>query len=142
MTATIIQQQLDGQRRLEEYNKWLLDPKREIGVPYPKMREFIGNVSSEKEKTMNSTTMFDLGAAIAKATVKTPVKQPKAVKAPRAPRAGTKQEKVNEIVKQAFASVGKVDKSFKADMVAKIMVDVGMTKAGATTYLYNAIKAL
>jgi hypothetical protein len=24
---------LEGQKKLDEYNKWLLDPKREFGVP-------------------------------------------------------------------------------------------------------------
>lgn len=67
-------------------------------------------------------------------------KAPKAPKKPKEPRV-TKQAQANEIVKNLFAN-NIVTKDLKKQAIGDIMVMVGMTKAGATTYFYNALKAL
>lgn len=132
MQDTLKITQRNQSESLQKYNVWLLDPNREVGKPYP------GNFfSNAKEQKMN------LGEAISNMTRVSTIKQPKAVKKIRAPKAGSKQEKANQIVQQAFAGLnGTIDKSFKSSMIVKIMEEVGMSKAGATTYLYNALKTV
>lgn len=74
------------------------------------------------------------------------ISKKKARKAPvviKAPKAGTKQSRVNELVKAAIEGVSTpISKDFKQKLVAEIVEKIGMTQAGATTYLYNALKTI
>lgn len=74
------------------------------------------------------------------------ISKKKARKAPaviKAPKAGTKQSRVNELVKAAIEGVSTpISKNFKQKLVAEIVEKIGMTQAGATTYLYNALKTI
>ena len=66
-------------------------------------------------------------------------KMPAVVKAP---KTGTKQAQVNELVKARINGTGKISKEFKQELIAMIIEKVGMTQAGATTYLYNALRSI
>ena len=110
-------------RKLEHYNKWLLDPKREFGKPYAGFPEDL-----VKPKRAAKAEV------VAKPAVK--VKAPAVKTKKRAARAGngpTKQMLANDI----FARLG----GDKAAVIAAIQLDLGMSLAGATTYFYNAKKA-
>jgi len=61
-------------------------------------------------------------------------KAEKAAKPQREKRAGTKQEKAIEIYKRL--------NGVRADVVAVIQKELGMSLAGSTTYFYNAKKAV
>jgi hypothetical protein len=64
-------------------------------------------------------------------------------KVKKAPKAGTKQARVNELVKAVLTDNDrKLDKAFKQEIIGEIMVLCEMTHAGATTYFYNAMKSL
>lgn len=64
-------------------------------------------------------------------------------KVKKAPKAGTKQARVNELVKAVLTDNDrKLDKTFKQEIIQEIMQLCNMTQAGATTYFYNAIKVL
>jgi len=74
----------------------------------------------------------------APAKAKAPSK-PKPAKAPKV----TKQSQVNAIVANAFKGrTAPFSKTEKSQIITDIMSAVGMTKAGATTYFYNALKVL
>lgn len=69
-------------------------------------------------------------------------KKPAKPKAPKEPRV-TKQSKVNAFVKDRVANrTLPITKEFRQVMILEIMALAGMSKAGATTYFYNALKAL
>lgn len=64
-------------------------------------------------------------------------------KVKKAPKAGTKQARVNELVKAVLENnERKLDKTFKQEIISEIMTLCEMTHAGATTYFYNAMKVL
>ena len=110
-------------RKLEHYNKWLLDPKREFGKPY----------AGFPEDLVKPKRAVKAVAAPAKAVAKAaPAKKTKK-RAARAGNGPTKQMLANEI----FARLG----GDKAAVIAAIQLDLGMSLAGATTYFYNAKKA-
>lgn len=112
-------------RKLAHYNEWLLDNKREIGVPYPGF--------PEDDKAAKWAVAPAPKAEAPKPTAKAPVKATKK-KAARVPGSGpTKQELANAIYKQCNGD--------KAQSIEKIQTQLGMTLAGATTYYYNARKA-
>jgi hypothetical protein len=79
-------------------------------------------------------------------------KSPRAAKMPTSPitpkvkkdpKAGTKQARVNELVKAVLTDNDrKLDKTFKQEIITEIMQLCQMTHAGATTYFYNAMKSL
>lgn len=111
-------------RKLAHYNQWLLDNKREIGIPYPGF--------PEDEKAAKWTAP-PVKVEAPKPTPSAPVKSTKK-KAARVPGSGpTKQELANAIFKQCGGD--------KAQTIEKIQTQLGMTLAGATTYYYNARKA-
>ena len=112
------------QRKLDHYNKWLLDPKRPVdGKPYPGFPE---------------DNQLKAGRAImqaeAKAKVEAKAAKPKAVKAKRAPKASgpTKQDRAVEIFRELNGD--------KAAVISAIQERLEMSVAGATTYFYNAKK--
>jgi len=120
-------------RKLKHYNEWLLDDKREFGKPYPGFPEDnkkpsrkkapvtiapVAPLKREKGKKMNSVMKIEATGV-------------KMTKLSRGPKAGTKQAKAIDIVK-----VVGVDN--KAGAIEKIMSELSMSKAGATTYFHNA----
>ena len=111
-------------RKLAHYNEWLLDNKREVGVPYPGF--------PEDQKAAKWTTPPAPKAEQPAVVKAAPAKKVK--KAKRVAGAGpTKQELANAIFKQCAGD--------KAATVAQIQNQLNMTLAGATTYYYNARKA-
>ena len=115
------------QRKLDHYNAWLMDPKRELGSgPYPGFPEDI-KVKAGRA-IMQAEAKAKVEAKAAKAA------KPKAVKAKRAPKASgpTKQDRAVEIYKRLSGD--------KAQVISAIQTELGMSVAGATTYFYNAKK--
>ena len=115
------------QRKLDHYNAWLMDPKRELGSgPYPGFPEDV-KVKAGRA-IMQAEAKAKVEAKAAKAA------KPKAVKAKRAPKASgpTKQDRAVEIYKRLSGD--------KAQVISAIQTELGMSVAGATTYFYNAKK--
>lgn len=114
------------QRKLDHYNAWLLDDKREMGKPYPGFPEDV------KLKAGRAVLQAEAKAKVEAKAAK--AAKPKAVKAKRAPKASgpTKQERAVEIYKRLSGD--------KAQVISTIQTELGMSVAGATTYFYNAKK--
>lgn len=120
------------QDRLNHYNDWLMDDKRDFGSTYP---GYPGDKAQKPSKTK-----------VEKPTV-APVKPPKKGKSvmsiqtvgvkvarsavTKAPKAGSKQAKANEIVMR-------IGVANKVQAIEAIMSEASMSKAGATTYFHNA----
>lgn len=102
-----------NERKLAHYNQWLLDTKREFGKPYPGFPE--DNQPAKKAKK----------TAAAKPAAKKVVK--------RAAKTGTKLE----LARQLYAANWKQGRE---RVIALFMSELNMSKAGATTYFYNAKK--
>ena len=115
-------------RKLEHYNKWLLDPKREFGKPYTGFPEDLVKPKRAAKAEIIAKPAVKVNAPRVKAA---PVKTKK--RAARAGNGPTKQMLANDI----FARLG----GDKAAVIAAIQLDLGMSLAGATTYFYNAKKA-
>lgn len=115
------------QRKLDHYNKWLLDPKRASGTVYPGFPE-------EVKLAKGRAKLQAEYAAKAEAKKTKVVKAKTPVKAKRARKAGepTKQDRAVAI----FTRIG----GDKAAVVSAIQSELGMSLAGATTYYYNAKK--
>lgn len=124
------------QDRLNHYNDWLMDDKRDLGTTYP-------GYPGDKAKKPTETVVEKPAVA--------PIKRKKGVKAvmnietvgvkmmktrvTRGPKAGTKQDAANKIV--AFLGTHE-----KANVIQEIMTQLSMSKAGATTYFHNAKRFL
>lgn len=109
-----------GTRKLAHYNAWLLDPNREFGKPYPGFPE----EAEVAKKAKRAQTVSS----------KAPAKKGKAVtKAKRARKGETKLDKAKALFK---ANV----KLSRENMIGLFMEQLQMSKAGATTYYYNAQK--
>lgn len=113
-----------GTRKLAHYNAWLLDPKREVGVPYPGFPEEI------KMEKARKAYVEDFTARKAAKVVK-----PKAATKAKVTRKGTVPTKQSLAV-QIYRDLG----GDKALVIAKIQEQLAMSLAGATTYFYNAKK--
>lgn len=115
--------------KLAHYNEWLMDNKRSFGRPYPgfpKQKQIdvlAGLAPAEPEKKSRAKKTEKVEAA---KTLK------KAVKATRG-GGGTKLE-------MARALYAKANNTSRDEVVAMFMSQLGMTKAGATTYFYNVRK--
>ena len=115
------------QRKLDHYNAWLMDPKRELGSgPYPGFPEDVKLKAGRA--IMQAEAKAKVEAKAAKAA------KPKAVKAKRAPKASgpTKQDRAVEIFRELNGD--------KAAVISAIQERLDMSVAGATTYFYNAKK--
>lgn len=117
-------------RKLAHYNRWLTDSKRPFGVPYDGFPEEIELLkrAGKRAKRIAADVIVE-----AKASAKAKVAKP--AKAKRAPRKGegpTKQELACKIYARLAGD--------KAQTIAAIQADLGMSLAGATTYFYNARK--
>ena len=106
-----------GTRKLAHYNTWLLDTKREFGVPYPGFPEDLQVAKAPKR--------------VAKVTDK--VTKTGKVPAIRVAKAGTKLEQAKALFKANY-------KLSRVNMIALFQEQLQMSKAGATTYFYNAQK--
>lgn len=122
--------------RLNHYNDWLMDDKRDSGSTYP---------GYPGDKGKKSTNIVVEKPAVA------PIKRKKGVKTvnkietvgvkmmktrvTRGPKAGTKQDAANKLV----AYLGTDDKN---GVIQQIMQKLDMSKAGATTYFHNAKRFL
>lgn len=115
--------------RLNHYNDWLMDTKREIPSYYP---------GYPGDKTKKPTTTVVEKPKVApvkpkkgKSVMSIETVGVKVAKIARGPKAGTKQSKAIDIVRVLGVSA-------KAESIDKIMAELGMSKAGATTYFHNA----
>ena len=119
-------------RKLEHYNKWLLDDKREFGKPYPGFPEDL----KRKGKKMQSNVIADMTQVLSgtKAAPAAAKAKPKARAAKKAdgPRAGSKGDMALAIYKRLNGD--------KTAVISAIQSEIGMSQAGATTYFYNAKK--
>lgn len=108
-----------GDRKLAHWNAWLLDPNREFGSIYPGFPE---DAVAPKAKR------------VAKVTDKVAKKgKVPAAKTKRAAKGGTKLEKAKALFKANM-------KLSRENMIGLFMEQLQMSKAGATTYYYNAQK--
>jgi len=110
-------------RKLDHYNAWLMDPNRDLRTsgPYPGFPEEV--VKSEKKRT-------ERRSAIPTHLV-IPTKKVKRVRV--AKGQPTKQEQALRLVEL---------NPKKEEAIYAIMTQLNMSKAGATTYFYNAKKIL
>ena len=125
-------------RKLKHYNEWLLDENRESGTVYPGFPE--DNVKPKTKSVKSLKGNFIMQIETPKIQAVKAIKAPKvqAMKVARGPKEGTKQAKAVELLRgMAF-----VTKAEKAECIEKIVSELGMSKAGATTYAYNAQRIL
>lgn len=107
-------------RKLKHYNTWLGDLDRELGTTYPGFPEDFPEKKTKK--------------AVAKTVAKAPAAAP--VRKIRVSSKGaTKAERAVEIV------AGN-QKLSRINMITLLQEQLGMSKAGATTYYYNSMKKL
>lgn len=121
-----------GSRKLAHYNVWLLDRNRTPGIPYPGFPEDLIKPKGQKMQSpvINSMASHLSGAkgpSVAPAVKKT-------AKVSTGPKAGSKTEAAIGIYTR-FAG----DKGLT---ISNIQSELGMSLAGATTYYYNAKKAV
>lgn len=121
---------LFNQRKLDHYNKWLMDPNREIGAgPYPGFPEEIELMkASQKRAKRIATDVIVQAKATAKVNAAPKAKRVRARKG----EGPTKQDLAVEIYKRLAGD--------KAAVIEAIQAELGMSLAGATTYFYNAKK--
>ena len=114
------------QRKLDHYNTWLLDPKRAVGSgPYPGFPE---DIAMEKGRKL---TLAAHQENVAKKKVA--ASKPKAVRARSAPGQPTKLDRAKTLrAENPGAS--------KDTLIGLFMDQLGMSKAGATTYYYSSAK--
>lgn len=115
----MIEQNEYGTRKLAHYNAWLMDTKREFGVPYPGFPE---DLKAEKTKR------------VPKVTTKAPAK--KAGKTVTKTKSKGKETKLDQAKALFKANV----KLSRENMITLFMEKLQMSKAGATTYFYNVQK--
>lgn len=111
-------------RKLAHYNAWLLDVARPLDSIYPGFPE---DAYWDKKRTK-----------VARKVAPAAAPAPKAPRAKRTPRGNgpTKQQRANVIVETFFETMP------KEELITKLSLELPMTRAGATTYYYNAIRAL
>jgi hypothetical protein len=114
------------QRKLNHYNEWLLNPKRAVGTgPYPGFPEDLALERGHK------ITLAIHQEKIAKK--KAAASKPKALRARSAPGQPTKLDRAKALrVSNPGAS--------KDTLISMFIDQLGMSKAGATTYYYSSAK--
>jgi hypothetical protein len=117
----------EGQRRLDHYNKWLCDPKRELGTVYPgyprdkKVRNVKAEPATVKRKPrMSVDKIVDSKSVIVDF---------------KGPRPGSKLSKALEIVK----STGKDDKE---SCLKAIVEALSVTRGNASIYYAKSLNIL
>lgn len=104
--------------KLAHYNAWLGDSTRELGTFYPGFPDEITLVQEAVEPAVEAPIARAKKAA--PKTVKTPGK-------------GTKLEQAKALFKAN-------PEMTRAEIIALFQAELGMSKAGATTYFYSAQK--
>lgn len=118
-------------RKLAHYNEWLLNPNRKsIDGPYPGFPDDLERVRAVSMLQKEHVEKVEKKAAT-KAAKKPATKSKRAKRENGQP---TKQDRAIEIFKRLSGA--------KLDVIAAIQGELGMTPAGATTYYYNAKKAV
>jgi hypothetical protein len=116
------------QDRLNHYNDWLTDAKRDFGTTYPgypgdkaqkPARASVVQPVKPSKKGQSVMKIETTGVKIARSAVT------------KAPKAGSKQAMANQIVQR-------IGVTNKAAAIEAIMAEASMSKAGATTYFHNA----
>lgn len=98
---------------------------------------------TEYVKSVEKAAEFLLGTKPKKKLKKMPAVKETVVKQTKPPKAGSKQARVNELVKSVLTdNTRTLDKNFKQEIISEIMTLCEMSKAGATTYFYNAMKSI
>jgi hypothetical protein len=111
------------QRKLDHYNQWLLNPKRAVGSgPYPGFPE---DIAMEKALALTKK--------IHKEKLEKKAAKPKVVRARSAPGQPTKLDRAKGL---RASNPG----ASKDTLIGLFMSELGMTKAGATTYYYSSAK--
>jgi hypothetical protein len=114
------------QRKLDHYNEWLLNPKRDVGTgPYPGFPE---DLALEKGRKL---TLQAHEEKIAKKKVA--ASKPKALRARSAPGQPTKLDRAKAL---RASNPG----ASKDTLIGLFMSELSMSKAGATTYYYSSGK--
>lgn len=116
-------------RKLAHYNKWLLDPKRELGTFYPGFPEDI-----QRERAVAKLKAEAVAKVVTKAEKPKMVRPAKVKRTRKVSDGPTKLEQAIELYK-ANTQLS------KDSMIALIRERLDMSLAGATTYYYNAKKA-
>lgn len=111
----------EGQRRLDHYNAWLLDPKRVPGTTYPGYPAYKRPLSRKKGKKEMEDVVKDVVVA----------KEPKAKKEPKV----TKLSVATDVVK----STGKDDKEA---CLKAIVQALSVTRGNASIYYTKALAIL
>ena len=142
-----------SQRKLVHYNEWLLDKARPSGVPYPGFPEDLEryNRIQSKGKVMEAQLSTPEVAAAVINSVVTTLTGEAVVPADAAPKKSKGKAKASERVKGVARVGSKLEQAIaiytrlngdKAATIAAIQSEAGMSQAGATTYFYNAKKAV
>lgn len=104
--------------KLKHYNEFLSDPQRELGTVYP------GFPGDKQETTIQKVQK------LVTETKKTKAAKTPAVKAPK-----------KESKKIAALRIFQEEKGVRAKVMERFIAELGMSKAGASTYFYSS-KAL
>jgi hypothetical protein len=121
-----------------EMNQYIIPSSGGLGTRSVSKKEH-----TEYIKSIEKAAVFLLGDQPKKKLKKMPAVKETVVKQLKAPKAGSKQARVNELVKSVLTDNTRVlDKNFKQEIISEIVTLCEMTRAGATTYFYNAMKMI
>lgn len=109
----------DGQARLDHYNKWLINPKREMGTVYPGYPLDKKSKVKAKTPTVKGKPRMSVDKVVDNGTVVMDTKK--------APRTGSKLSQALEIVK----STGKDDKE---SCLQALVSALTITRGNASIY--------
>lgn len=136
----------DGQRRLDHYNEWLLDPRREFGTSYPGYPDKNDSYSEPQESV---ETVRSAPVSKVKKSNKINKLQRRAVTVALGPKVshnnGMLNEKGNKVAKVTNLSkateIVKASAS-KAEALEKIVAELAVSRSNAFVYFTKASKAL
>lgn len=126
----------EGQRRLDHYNKWLCDPKRELGTIYPGFPgdKKVRNVKAE-QATVKRKPRMSVDKIVDSRGVIMGLNPTKVIVDFKGPRPGSKLSKALEIVK----STGKDDKE---SCLKAIVEALSVTRGNASIYYAKSLNIL
>lgn len=124
MRPNLDQHQAFLTRKLDHYNAWLMDPNRPFTETYPGFPEEMEMEAKQARKRTERRSALPTHLVI-------PTKKIKRERTKKGEP--TKQERAIELVKL---------NPEKEKAIIVIMAELNMSKAGATTYFYNAKKVL
>lgn len=123
----------DGQRRLDHYNKWLLDNNRPFGQVYPGYPDEV-----VENKNDSYSEVPEQSAQVSNETV---ALKPKKSHNRRIVNKIMKGSEMSKVTKLSQATEIVKASASKADALAKIMEALGVTKSNAFVYYTKATKA-